>query len=115
MLGPITGREIIMFCACIFLAYFLFIKTTNTSELEKDKIRSEEAIKEYQKQEKQQAHITDSLKQNASVMEAIIEYQKKNPKLIIEKYDKILNGVSLLNADNSVKFLSDKLSKESNH
>ncbi len=48
MKGRITIREVIMFAICLFLSFFLFVKESNKSELEADKVRAEERIKMYE-------------------------------------------------------------------
>lgn len=108
-------REIILFGASLLLAFFLFTKNGDNTKLKEDKVRAEERVKEYEQIFKAQEKITDSLKIKASSLESIIEYQKKNPAIIIQKYDKAISNINLLDADQSISFLSNRLSKESGH
>lgn len=95
----------------LVLSFFLFVKKWNYSELEKDKTRAEERIKIYQQSDKDQHRISDSLKINTIALQAIIEYQEKNPKIIREKYEKVRNNINLLNADQSISYLTGRLSQ----
>lgn len=108
---PVTIREIVMFAACIILSFFLFVKKWNNSELEKDKARAEERIKMYEQSDKEQHRISDSLKANTEALQAVIEYQKKNPQIIREKYEKVRDNIHLLNADQSIGYLTNRLSQ----
>ncbi len=111
MKGRITIREIIMFGVCLFLSYFLYVKESNKAELEADKIRAEERIKMYEDAKLLQQQFTDSLLQQNNSLQAVLEYQKQNPKIIIEKYDKIRDNISVLNAGESISYLSGRLSQ----
>lgn len=115
MKNTITLREIILFSICLFLTFYSFNKKRDNEQIIEDKIRAEERIKQYQQESKLQYLISDSISQKNKSLEAIIEYQKKNPKIIIEKYDKIRNNINLLNADESISYLSNQLSKESDN
>lgn len=108
-------REIIIFIAFIFCAYFAFVKKWDNVKLREDKIRSEERIKSLEQNDKAKEVLIDSFKTNTKILEGVIEYQNKNPKLIIEKHDKIRNTVNVLNADRTIGYLSDRLSKEGGH
>lgn len=90
-----------------------FIGKNKYTELEKEKTRSEERIKFYEQDAKKQKAVTDSLLVNAASLNAVIEYQKKNPKIIVEKYDKIRSNLNLLNTDEQIEYLANALSKES--
>lgn len=114
-LKSVTIREIFVWGAFIIAAYFAFVKKWDNVQLREDKIRSEERIKSLEQNDKAKALLIDSMKTNTKVLEGVIEYQSKNPKLIIEKYDKVRNNINVLNADESVSYLSDRLSKESSH
>lgn len=113
MFKNISIRESILFSICLLLSYFVFIKKWDNVQLKEDKIRAEEKIKEYEVDSKIQHSITDSLKTKVQVIEGVIEYQKLNPKIIIKKYDKVRNNVNMLNIDESIGYLSARLSKES--
>lgn len=113
MKKPITLREIICFGAALLCAYFAFVKKYDNVTLQEDKIRAEEKVKYLEQRDSTKTQFIDSLKTNVKVLEGIVDYQKKNPKLIIEKHDKIRNNVNLLNADGSISYFSDRLSKES--
>lgn len=115
MTKPITVREAIMLGICLILAHFAFFKKWDNVKLNEDKVRSEKIIKAYQENSKMQHHISDSLKTKVKIAEEIIEYQKKNPKIIIEKYDKLRDNVNMLGTDESIRFLSGRLSQESGH
>ena len=108
----ITRREVILFVGCLSLALYCIYVELNTNTLQKEKIISEERIKQYQKDAKEQQLLTDSLKSKVMVIEGVLEYQKQNPKIIIEKYDKVRNNINLLNADASILYLSNRLSEE---
>lgn len=105
-------REIFVWVAFLVSAYFAFVKKWDNVQLQEGKIRSEERIKTLEQNATTQAIITDSLESSVKAKEAVIEYQKKNPKIIIEKYDKVRNNVNVLNADESIRYLSTRLSKE---
>lgn len=115
MKEKISGREILLIALCLFLALYSFLKADDRDKLREEKARSEERIKQYQKEAKQQASITDSLKTKVSTYEGVIAYQKENPKIIIEKYDKARGKLNLLNTDDQIDFLSNRLSKEGSH
>lgn len=106
-------REIFIWAAFLISAYFAFIKKWDNVQLQEDKIRSEERIKSLEQNDKAKAVLIDSLKTNVKVLEGVVEYQNKNPKLIIEKYDKVRNNISVLNADKSIEYFSNRLSEES--
>lgn len=112
MKDTVSVREIIIWIAFLVSAYFAFQKKWDNSQLREDKIRSEEKIKNLVLNASNQSVVTDSIKFKAKSLEAIIEYQKNNPKIIIEKHDKIRDNVNVLNADESVRYLSVRLSKE---
>lgn len=111
-LKTISLREIILFGLCLFVSYFAFVKKWDNIELEKDKIVAQEKVKQLEKEKVAQHLITDSLKSKVLVTEGIIEFQKQNPQIIIEKYDKIRDNLNLLSADESISYLSDRLSEE---
>lgn len=111
MKKPVSLREFIMFFICLILCFFLFVKKWNNVELESDKARSEEIIKMYEQNMEHQKCVSDSLILNAHVLEGIIEFQKKNPKIIIHKYDKIRDNIGVLNAGQSISYLSGRLSQ----
>lgn len=101
-----------MFGACIILAFFLFFKKWDTNELREDKIRSEEKIKQYQKDALLQSAITDSIETKNKALEAVIAYQKENPKIIEKKYVEVRNNVLSLSSDDKLLYLARRLSKK---
>lgn len=107
--NPITIRDIIGFAICLFTSYFAFIKKWDNSRLQEDKIRSQERIKSLENNDKAKALLIDSMKTNTKVLEGVIEYQSKNPKLIIEKYDKVRNNILALSSDSSIKYLRNRI------
>lgn len=111
----VTIREVIMLGACLILAYFAFVKKWDNSQLQEDKIRAEEKIKVLETEKLHWHTVADSFKTEVSVTRGIIEYQKQNPKIIIEKYDKIISDVNMLYADGTIAYLSDRLSEEGSH
>lgn len=111
----VTAREIIMFGVCLVLSYFAFVKKWDNVTLNEKNIRAEERIKMLEADKKTQHFISDSLATEIQVTKGIIEYQKANPKLIIEKYDKVRDNIAGLNADSTVLFYADRLSKEGSH
>lgn len=115
MLKVISIREVILFGVSLILAYFAFVKKWDNSQLQEGKVRAEERVKVLEREGTLQHLITDSLTMQVEVIKGVLEYQKENPKIIIQKYDKIRDNVNLLGADESISFLSDRLSKESGH
>ena len=113
MKKPVTLREIFCFGLLLIASYFAIIKKWDSHTLREDKARAEERVKMLEAKDVIQHHLSDSLKANTVALKAVIEYQEKNPKLIIEKYDKIRDNARMLNADESVRLLSGRLSKES--
>lgn len=114
-LKSVTIREIFVWGAFIIAAYFAFVKKWDNVQLREDKIRSEERIKEYQKDAKLQEHYTDSVKESNTAMKAVIEYQKDNPKIIEKKYETILNGVLSLPTDDKIRYFARRVSKKNSN
>lgn len=102
-----------MFGGCLLLAYFTFVKKWDNSQLQEDKIRAEERVKILEVEKAGWHSLADSLKTQVAVTEGIVEYQKKNPAIIREKYEKIRSDVNLLTSDSAIGLLSIRLSKES--
>lgn len=105
-------REIIMFGLMLVLSFFLIVKKWNHSELEQDKARNEERIKIYEQNLVQQHHISDSLKLYTKELEKSL---KSDTIIIIKKYETIRNNINLLNAGQSISYLSKRLSQASSN
>ena len=114
-LQPIGIREIILIGVSLFMAFLHYKESGDITKHEKDKLVLEERIKHYQKDALIQAGITDSLETKAQVLEGVIEYQKKNPKIIEKKYVEVRNDVLSLSDDDKIKYLAARLSKKNSH
>lgn len=113
MIKTPSVREVFVWVAFIVSAYFAFVKKWDNVQLQEDKIRSEERIKSLHTNDSVKQIIVDSLKLKTNSLEAVIKYQEKNPKLIIEKHDQIRSNISVLNADSSIGYFASRISKES--
>lgn len=102
------GLILLILCGGFF--GYNVISKKNQKDLN-EKIRLEERVKQLEIDGDAQKQRTDSLKAKAQILEGVIAYMDKNPKIIIEKYDKEKDRIFSLDASDKVKFLSDRLSK----
>ena len=104
---------ILLILAGGFFGYNVISKKNQQDLIEK--ALAEEKVKHLEADGMSQKQHTDSVKIHAAILEGLLEYMKKNPKVIIEKYDKEKDLVFSLTNDSKVKFLASWLSKTDSH
>ena len=107
----LSAAIILLIIVCVFINNY---HNNKNKKQEEEKIRSDERIKSLEKEISVLKPQYDSLKSEGVKKEAIIEYQKKNPQIIHEKYVEIRNGVFSLDVDSKISYLSNRLSEKNN-
>lgn len=67
---------------------------------------AEEKVKQLAQDHLQNKKIIDSMLTDRASMIAVIEYQKKNPQIIIQKYEAIHHDIDLLSPDEGYKLFT---------
>lgn len=85
------------------------VNTWKDNQLVKETTRrviAEEKIKQLAQDHLQNKKIIDSMLTDRAALVAVIEYQKNNPQLIIQKYEAIHRNIDLLSPDDGYKLFT---------
>ncbi len=110
-----TKYKIIILIQVIIIAIMGFIFRQESSQfdkLAKDSLFRDGIIQQLKKESDKEKSISDSLKKEFAGQLLYIKAKEESKTVVTQKYEKSLNNVSNLSDDQSVLFLTDRLSKE---
>ena len=79
------------------------------SKLEREFAKSEARVEAIEKEKAAEKHFSDSVLMQNAAQAAVIKYQKNNPLIIQQKYEKVSHNVAALDNDQSIVFYANRL------